>query len=276
VAAVPQPLIKCTVFKFRLDRIPAVVPLLPIMRKSIFLASTSLVGLLATAPSVLAADLAPIMYKEAQSLPWAGAYFGVNAGYAWAGDPGVDCIGSLSGCAETTFHAAKPTGGVVGAQAGYNWQVAKWVFGVETDMDYLGVRGTTQFPGVDPAKGPDQTSSRYDWLGTTRARVGMVTGPMLFYATGGLAYGRVGHNYVTGVGSPDAQFYSMSQNQVGWTAGGGAEYALGRNWSLKAEYLYVHLAASSLNISGSAFPANTALRFNNNLNIVRVGANYRF
>jgi len=255
------------------------------MKKSIFLASTSLVGLLAAAPSVFAADLSPILYKEAQNLPWAGAYLGLNAGYAWASDPRVDCtfVGLIPPCAATTFQAARPAGGEIGVQAGYNWQVGKWVFGVETDMDYLGVRGTTQFPGVDPAKGPDQTSSRYDWLGTTRGRVGMVTGPVLLYATGGLAYGRVGHDYEAGVGFTSPQFFSMSQNQVGWTAGGGGEYALDRHWSLKAEYLYVHLAASSLDISSLRFPANgglpvgsTMLRFNNNLNIVRIGANYRF
>ena len=54
-------------------------------------------------------------------------------------------------------------------------------------------------------------------------------------------------------------------------------------WSVKAEYLYVHLAASSLNISTLRFNGNTgtptgptALNFNNNLNIARFGVNYRF
>ena len=50
---------------------------------------------------------------------------------------------------------------------------------------------------------------------------------------------------------------------------------------MKAEYLYVHLPASSLNLTGLQFgnnpgATNTTLRFNNNLNIVRLGANFRF
>lgn len=255
------------------------------MKKSVFLASTSLVGLLA-APSAFAADL-PVKYLEAQKLPWAGLYIGVNAGYAWSADPETGC--SFTGnsiCPTTVFPGVRASGAEFGIQAGYNWQVANWVFGFETDINKLGVQGNTQFAGIDPAKGPDQLSSRYDWLGTARGRVGVTGGNALFYATGGLAYGRVSHqyNYDTANIQNANAIFAMSNTAVGWTLGGGTEYALGRNWSLKAEYLYVHLAASGLDLSGLPTGANggnlatgtTVLRFNNNLNIVRLGANYRF
>ena len=187
---------------------------------------------------------------------------------------------------DTTFPAVEASGAAFGVQAGYNWQIANWVFGVETDIDKLGVRGNTQFPGIDPSKGPDQLSARYDWLGTARGRVGVTDGKALFYATGGLAYGRVSHKYNYDITNADDynQIFTSSNTAVGWTMGAGLEYALGRNWSLKAEYLYVHLAASNLNLSGLATAANddgllpgtSVLKFNNNLNIVRLGANYRF
>jgi outer membrane immunogenic protein len=255
------------------------------MEKSVFLASASLIALLA-APSAFAADITPILYKESQRLPWAGGYLGLNGGYAWAADPRTDCVfvDPISPCRTTTFPTVKPEGAEFGVQAGYNWRVANWVFGIESDINYLGAQRTAQFPGVDTGKGPDQLSSRYDWLGTTRGRVGVVTGPAMLYATGGLAYGRVSHEYDFGLGSPsNTQFFASSGNQVGWTAGGGAEYDLGRNWSVKAEYLYVHLAGSSLDISAlralgvnGSPPGTTVLHFNNNLNIMRVGANYHF
>jgi outer membrane immunogenic protein len=255
------------------------------MKKSVFLASTSLVGLL-VAPSAFAADL-PVKYQESQKLPWAGLYIGVNAGYAWSSDPGTGCsFTGLSICPTTSFPGVSASGAEYGIQAGYNWQVANWVFGFETDINKLGVQGNAQFAGIDPGKGPDQLSSRYDWLGTARGRVGVTGGNALFYATGGLAYGRVSHqyNYDTPNISNANQIFATSNNAVGWTIGGGAEYALGRNWSVKAEYLYVHLGTTGLNLSGLPTAANggnpsagtTILNFNNNLNIVRLGANYRF
>jgi outer membrane immunogenic protein len=257
------------------------------MKKSIFLASTSLVGLLA-APAAFAADLPlPVKYQESQKLPWAGLYIGVNAGYAWSSDPGTGCsFTSLpTVCTTTAFPGVSSSGAEYGMQAGYNWQVANWVFGFETDINKLGVQGNAQFAGIDPAKGPDQLSARYDWLGTARGRVGVTGGNALFYATGGLAYGRVSHQYnydTTNIQNANTIF-STSNQSVGWTIGGGAEYLLGRNWSVKAEYLYVHLPASGLNLSGLQTNAqggivvsSTVLNFNNNLNIVRLGANYRF
>jgi outer membrane immunogenic protein len=257
-----------------------------VMKKSVLLASTSLVGLLA-APSAFAADLplkAPVKYQESQKLPWAGFYLGVNAGYAWSSDPATGCTFTTlpTICPGTVFPGVKSSGPEFGFQAGYNWQVANWVFGFETDINKLGAQGSAQFPGVDTSKGPDQLSARYDWLGTARGRVGVTGGNALFYATGGLAYGRVSHQYnydTTNIGNANALF-STSNESVGWTVGGGAEYAFDRHWSVKAEYLYVHLAASGVNLGGlqtSTFTVSDSIaKFNNNLNIVRLGANYRF
>ena len=131
--------------------------------------------------------------------------FGANAGYAWASDPTMNCGTSIapglaSPCVGNTFTAPKPEGGQYGLQAGYNWQTSNWVFGFETDINKLGVHGSAkQFPGIDPGKGADLASSRYDWLGTARGRVGVTKGPALFYATGGLAYGQVYHEYLPGL-----------------------------------------------------------------------------
>jgi outer membrane immunogenic protein len=61
-----------------------------------------------------------------------------------------------------------------------------------------------------------------------------------------------------------------------WTVGGGLEYAISRNWSVKGEYLYV--AAPSKNFVGvtgagatDAFQARGGAT-----NIARLGVNYRF
>jgi outer membrane immunogenic protein len=252
------------------------------MRKSRLIGSTTLVGLLAVPPA-FAADLAPVKYRESEKLLWSGFYVGANAGFARSADPRIDCLG-LGGPCGTAFLAPKADGAEYGLQAGYNWQVGNFVVGLEADINKLAAEGVASFSGIDPAKGPDQLSSRYDWLGTARGRVGVTAGPALFYATGGFAYGRVGHNYIYGIGSPvDTQAFGLAENRTGWTVGGGAEYALDQNWSVKAEYLYVHLAASNLDISSLRAvnfspnpPGTNFLRFRNDLNIARVGVNYRF
>lgn len=240
--------------------------------------STALAGLL-VAPSAFAGSPAPVLYPESQKLPWSGFYVGANAGYAWAQDPNIGCVGVDYPCTSVTFPVPHAAGAIFGAQAGYNWQVGNFVVGVEGDVSKLFAQGQAQFPGIDTAKGPDRLSSSYDWLGTARARIGLTSGSALFYTTGGLAYGRVGHQYVYGTGMPsDTQTFNVFENHLGWTVGGGAEYAFNRNWSVRAEYLYVHLDNSVLDISSAAgnSAGTSVLHFNNNLSIVRLGANYRF
>ena len=81
---------------------------------------------------------------------------------------------------------------------------------------------------------------------------------LLFYATGGLAYGGVVHsanvsdfypassNVVGGAGT------NYDQTKIGWTAGGGVEWfpftahPLLQAFSVKLEYLYTDLGATTL------------------------------
>jgi len=69
--------------------------------------------------------------------------------------------------------------------------------------------------------------------------------------------------------------------EAGWTAGAGVEVALARNWSAKAEYLFVKLADGSCttdcaiaDASGTPVIPNVAVKFSES--IVRGGINYRF
>jgi len=247
------------------------------------LSSTAIAGLLVT-PAAFAADQLPV-FKAIPALPamsWAGPYLGLSAGYAWS-DPGVGCMFSgASPCATFTYPAPRATGPLGTFQAGYNWQVGTWVLGLESDISTLDVHATRQFPSVDAGK-TDAIASRYDWLGTVRGRAGYAAGADLFYATGGYAVGRASHQYVYDISNVagSEQGFASSQMRSGWAAGLGWEHAIGQHWSLKAEYLHVGLETSDLNIStlrftGSGGNVSSILRFNNDLNILRVGANFRF
>src|SRR5206468_10945814 len=96
-------------------------------------------------------------------------------------------------------------------QAGYNWQVTNWVFGIEGDLNWSGEKGSALFScvGVAPAGGaclPGLTflpagglagttlaiDQKLQWFGTVRGRLGILATPkVLFYGTGGVAFGEI-------------------------------------------------------------------------------------
>jgi outer membrane immunogenic protein len=249
-----------------------------------FLASTALTGVLAY--PAMAADMplkAPPLLPPAipQALTWTGLYVGVNGGYAW-GHSATSCsfvAGIDSACEGIALPNSNPKGGLLGVELGADWQYQNWVFGLAGDFNWLHLRDAVQFPSEDQGK-TDQLSSRYDWLGTVRARAGMSFGQSLFYGTGGVAFGRVEDQYIhdtTGVNK--TQFFSSSDTLVGWTAGAGWEYIFTRNWIFKLEYLHVDLGKSNLDISSAGTsnpPGSTVLHFANTLEIIRAGLKLKF
>ena len=88
-----------------------------------------------------------------------------------------------------------------GGQLGYNWQFSdRFIAGLEADLQGAGVRGGGGFQTLTPAAiyppfvaATNVTVHRsLEYFGTLRGRLGYaVTPTMLFYATGGLAYGGV-------------------------------------------------------------------------------------
>ena len=180
-------------------------------------------------------------------LDWTGFYVGVNGGGGW-GHSWSDLTGG--------FHTS---GGVVGGTAGYNAQFGSWVLGLEGDLDWSDVGGTSNAAGC-PGCGVQN-----DWLGTARGRVGYAFGNFLPYVTGGLAVGDVN---ATAPG-----FTGQTNTQVGWAAGAGAEYALSRNWSAKLEYLHVDLGRFDCNVNCGGTPTDNV---SSHENLVRGGINFRF
>ncbi|MGB9208754.1 MAG: hypothetical protein WCB78_11665, partial [Pseudolabrys sp.] len=81
----------------------------------------------------------PSFYKAPWELPfsWTGFYTGINGGYAWGHSSWSDpAVGTDSG----NFNIS---GGLVGGQLGYNWQTGPVVLGIETDADWMSVKGNT-------------------------------------------------------------------------------------------------------------------------------------
>ena len=73
---------------------------------------------------------------------------------------------------------------------------------------------------------------------------------------------------------------SVDQTRYGWTAGFGAEYALGGNWSVKAEYLRVMLGDTTVNVpfdpANSSIGETGSIKVSQNIDLIRAGINYKF
>src|SRR5262249_36842575 len=151
----------------------------------------------------------------------------------------------------------KQTGFIGGGQIGYNWQFNQYVLGFETDIQGTSAKSSSTVSLFNPAPPPANfnapvlgtasVSRRLDYLGTVRGRLGYAADNVLFYVTGGFAYGRTELSYAGTISFPSAPGLvtaaagSTNKFSAGGTVGAGIEYGFGHNWSAKVEYLYFDL-----------------------------------
>ncbi|WP_043750787.1 outer membrane protein [Methylobacterium nodulans] len=250
---------------------------------------------------------------------WTGFYAGFNVGYGFdASDnrgPTVIGVGPATGLvppgatAVIAFTGNRNLEGFVGGgQVGYNYQFTPGsgvVVGIEADAQFADFgRDRNRFiVATNPAALGGVAAQQVfnpnglaglDWFGTVRGRLGYAFDRVLFYGTGGFAYG--------GGGGRDFGLPNRDDFQTGWTAGGGIEYALPTDSflnffrsnavTLKVEGLYVNLdrgrglnGAFAVNNAGTlitvASPGvvvvnNGLLRRDTEFAVVRAGLNYKF
>jgi len=256
---------------------------------------------LAGLPSMASASWAINAHASAPRPPapysWTGFYVGLNAGTGFSGTstslssilPEPALFGATFGTVPQSI--ALPADGFIGGgQAGFNYQHGYLVLGIESDISYSTMHDHNNVVTFNGASSAEFTQD-IGWIGTLRGRIGvapampmklMTINNVLFYGTGGLAYGKTdasvalshpagaceGLGGVCGSGS-------LSQISIGWTAGGGVETVVWRNITLKGEYLFVDLghASDSFGFAGfGTISASTHFA----AQIVRLGLNYNF
>jgi outer membrane immunogenic protein len=223
------------------------------MRRSLLaiLASTAM------AFPALAADLpsqsgAPY-YAPPPLFTWSGPYVGVNASFGFGRyDAGG---GPYFGDAD---------GGLFGVTAGYNYQSGPLVAGIEGDIDFGGITGNGT-----PAAGI-YGSGNLNAEGSVRARFGYALDHTLIYITGGYTGANLKASVADLSAAPNL-YVSQSAYLNGFVVGGGVEYALTRNISVKAEYLFSDYGSAGL-FTGTRDNINSGLL----LSTLRAGINYRF
>jgi outer membrane immunogenic protein len=226
------------------------------MRKTLQVLLTA--GALALGAS--AAQAADFVEAVPEEFDWSGWYIGGNVGYAFSGD---DEVGVSPGFGEVGDLELEGLFG--GAQIGANWQRNNWVFGIEADIQLTDIddSDTNTVGGVI-----FDSESNVDWFSTIRGRAGFAANRWFFYGTGGVAIGGIDYE-VTGDNGINI---SDDYTEIGWTAGGGVEWAWSESISSKVEYLYVNLGEKE--IDDDEFDVHT--HATPDFHSVRFGLNFRF
>ncbi len=274
------------------------------------------VGCFASAASAADLDLPPAQPLASSGPRWDGPYVGVNAG--WTTTPGNDAsttwfkgwpssltpaqllanpgfAGLPANAPPNSALSFTSSGFAGGFQIGFNKQFGSLVFGVEADYDLAWARSSASMAGIysgatlggAPFSTPYSISQSQELnsLGTIRGKFGFTPmDDLLVYATGGLAFGQTRVSTAasipnSGVPLSGATFTGSRDNfAVGYAIGGGAEYALDRNWSVRAEAIYYDLGHSSVvgiaNFGGPTIQTDADSTFKGYM--LRLGLNYEF
>jgi outer membrane immunogenic protein len=243
--------------------------------KKIIVAAAAFVAL--TAGRAIAADVLPVAYG-AQPPPiyvynWTGFYVGGQLGGGWnstnwfedfttSGSGGFAGPGFLDG----TVNAS---GFLAGGQIGFDYQLGWAVWGIQAEGSWANITGSAGCFGevVGTTQSCTQSVSA---IGTITGRVGASYNNFLFYFSTGAAWQREQLQNICVAGCTPPVF-SVSGLAWGWTVGVGLEYAFARDWSAFLQYNYIGFGTRDLSFGGF-FSENIS----ENVNIVKVGVNYRF
>lgn len=228
----------------------------------------SQVAVAADLPTRMPVKAAPAM---APVWSWTGWYIGGNVGGLWANNSTItelapaiagDQVYNLTGGVQRLGSTSSITGGV---QAGYNYQFGSMVLGIEADINALSYRPSAAevnpVTGVPLAGGDTIGSKKATWLGTVRGRLGVAAfDRSLIYLTGGVAFSNLKYSVsdTCNVAPCGGGLNNGSVTAgVGYALGGGMEYAINNNWSLKGEYLFASFSGKDFRTINNGGPLTT-------------------
>jgi outer membrane immunogenic protein len=255
--------------------------------KRVLLASTVIAAW--ACGSVFAADM-PLKGPVYAPFSWSGCYAGINGGGNWNStsftignnNPGFFGPAFAAGVIPGS-HSLDTSGGIVGGQAGCNYQTGNYVIGIEGDADWVDRKGSqaisTNVTGFFPAVAT--ATETLQSLSTIRGRLGYAFDHLLLHGTGGIAFGNTNdfYSFTSGPGGVTL-LNTYSSNRLGGTAGAGVEYAFGYGWSAKLEGLWYRLNSTQFLVGGTApgLPAGAALVVTPNSDsgwMLKAGLNYK-
>lgn len=198
----------------------------------------------------------PPLTSYANPATWTGMYLGLSGGYGWGQSDHTRAGDEVS---------TDPEGGLAALTLGYNYQMmGGLVLGLEGDVGIMDLNADDK-----AVFGNHSFHSEFGpWWATVRGRAGYTFDRTLIYGTGGAAFMGVDE---TIVGDTPADTARNRDTRSGWVVGGGIERAFAPNMSAKVEYL--HMDFGTFN---GITENQDAFAFDNKIDLVRAGVNYKF
>ena len=212
----------------------------------------------------------------AQSAPagdrsWTGLYVGGHGAY----------LSSDTDYVLPTTPTEALDGALLGLQVGYNWQIGRIVLGAEADISWGNIKDTVRDGNFLAYHG------RIDTMSTVRGRLGYSFGDVLPYLTAGWIWAHVEQGVSCADGAAIVAPFSAcaftgpfkvspKATMQGWVFGGGLEWAIAKQWSLKGEVLFGEFDTENFTatlpvVGNVTAPAGLDLNY-----LAKVGLNYRF
>ncbi len=195
---------------------------------------------------------------------WSGLYLGASLGYGWGNSRTTY---DRNGNDHLTPETIDPSGFLGSLTLGYNKRLGNnMVIGLEGDIGFMDLDKKDRTGMWDDHVWKSQFGGMW---GTIRGRLGYAFDRLMVYGTGGLAFMETDEKVL---GDNDATQNTYNEGvHTGWVLGAGMEYALTERITTKVEYLHMDFGKYS------GYTNNNELyTFKNDVDLVRVGFNYKF
>jgi outer membrane immunogenic protein len=250
------------------------------MNKSL-LASAAFATVIA-ASSAFAADLPLKAVEPVRAFTWTGCYAGGHVGGAQAQKDVTDPVqlvqDSFLGLGTTvgvTTVTAQPTGLIFGGQIGCDYQFpGSWVLGFEGAVtgSYMKDTVSAALPLGNPGDQGTLTIHT-DMIPSFTARFGVAMDHWLFYVKGGAAWASDKYSLIGTFQGTPFDFEGLAL-RAGWTVGGGIEWAVWPDWSVRLEYDYYDFGHSTVLMSDAVNVLSGAVDVKQTVQMVKLGVNF--
>jgi outer membrane immunogenic protein len=203
---------------------------------------------------------------------WSGLYIGGHIGYGY-GETDITDRTVLGTSLLIPTQSFNSEGFLGGAQAGWNYQVGRFVLGAEADYSYADIKGdvTTTIAATDVSR-----SSNVTWIATATARLGYAWDRVMVYSKLGAAFAQFDYDNNISQGGVSTFSATASETRVGFTVGTGIEWAFAGGWSAKAEYNYMDFGRRTVDFGAAADGTPVNLDVDQRIQVIKAGVNYRF